>query len=456
MAHYHRMVWNEGLFLTPHHFQQWDLFQESQAAERLAVTSPVAWGIRSMEIDAENLARGAFRLLSFRGILPGGTLVRLPEIDPAPPSVPFQDAFDLRADRLDVFLGVPLRRSGWPNCLLPGQASEGTGESRYSARPVTVEDDNTGRNERAVQRAEMNLRILLGQEPRDDFESIPLARIRRTSAGLFQMEETFVPPLLALGASPYLERLARSLLERLAARSSELGARFTEGGADARDITPANLRAFLHFAVVNGAVPLLAHYRNLPGLHPEGFYRVLAALIGQLSTFNAARLHPRDVPPYDHENLGAVFTTCERLVVDLLELRVSQGYIVIPLVPAGEGRSSAVIEKESLLTPSSALFLAVSSEGLNERDILSGAPRIIVASPDRIQQRISLNLPGLPLQFTAVPPPAIPRRRGTYYFQLDSRGPEWEAIRAARSLVLDLPPDLRSAQIELLGLEGER
>ena len=69
-------------------------------------------------------------------------------------------------------------------------------------------------------------------------------------------------------------------------------------------------------------------------------------------------------------------------------------------------------------------------------------------------------LRGLPLQLVAVPPPAIPRRRNTYYYQLDTRGSsseaqkDWEAIAASRGLSIEIPRDIRSAQFELLGLEG--
>lgn len=454
MSRYHRIIWSEGLFLTPHHLQQAELYQEGRLNEAVALTSAFPWGARSMEIDTENLARGTFRLLSFRGLLRGGTQVRLPEIDPVPPSLDFREIFDLRAEHLDVHLGIPLRRSGWPNCVLPGQSAEGSGETRFRAQSVTVEDENTGRNERLIQKSELSLRLLAGPETRDAFETLQIARVVRTSAGTYQLAEEYIPPVLALAGSPVLGRICRSLLERLSARSSELSSRFTEAGADSRDITPANLRAFLQFSVVNGTIPLLAHYRNAEGTHPEALYQALAGLAGELSTFNPRKLHPRDIPAYDHEGLGPVFTTLERVLADLLELQVSQGYVVIPLTRVGEGRWSGSIQKDSLLSASSALFLSVASEVIGEREIMSGASRIIVAAPDRVEQKINMNLPGLALHFTAIPPPAIPRRRGTWYFQLDNRSADWEAIRAARGLALDIPPEFRTADLELLALEG--
>jgi type VI secretion system protein ImpJ len=270
------------------------------------------------------------------------------------------------------------------------------------------------------------------------------------------MVERFVPPLLSIAASPWLAGLTRSLLERLAARSSELAARFGEAGVDARDITPANLRAFLQFSVTNGAIPLLAHFRNVGNVHPETLYRTLAQIAGGLATFNPQRFHPRDLPRYDHADLGESFVALERIIVDLLELKVSQGYVVVPLARVGDGRYQAAFEKEGLLEPTISLILAASSEQVGDREILALAPRVIVASSDRIQQKVNNRLPGLALHHLAVPPPAIPRRSGTIYFQLDNRGADWEAIRGAKNLAIDVPPEFRGVALELLGLEGAR
>ena len=459
MARYHRVLWSEGLFLTPQHFQQSSLFDEGQLAETLALSTQFPWGVRSVGIDLESLATGTVRVLSFRGILPGGTMVRFPEVDPAPLSVDLKEAFDIRADYVDVYLGLPVRRTGWPNCRLSEDAAEDRAEVRYSAAATTVEDENTGRGERTIQRAELNLKLLLGTESRDNFECLQIARVEKSGGG-FRLVDSYVPPLLGLEGSPYLVQLNRSILERLVTRSSGLASSFTESGADGRDITPANLRAFLYFSFINGAIPHLAHYREAVATHPEQFYRTLAGLVGQLSTFNAAKLHPRDVPAYRHDDLGPVFSHLERLIVEMLELKDSQGYQVIPLTSTGEGRFQASISKDSLLESTAAIYLSVASEEIGEQEIASSVARIIVASPDRIAQKLDLNLRGLPLQLVAVPPPAIPRRRNTWYYQLDTRGStaeaqrDWEAIVASRSLAIDIPRDILAAQFELLGLEG--
>ncbi|MDZ4803597.1 MAG: type VI secretion system baseplate subunit TssK [Candidatus Eisenbacteria bacterium] len=454
MSRFHRILWSEGQFLLPQHFQQWDLFQESENAGARRLTQVWPWGIHDLSLDSEMLARGTFRLLTLSAMLPGGARIEAPDIDPLPASISFKDTFDGRAESMDIFLGLPLRRNGWANCLLPGESGDAAGEVRYVARPVTVPDENSGKNDRPILRADQNLRLLQSSDQRDNFETLPLARIVRSSSGGYQLHADFVPPLLNIKASAVVTEMVRGLVERLSARSSELGARFTEAGSDARDVTNANLRAFMNFFVVNGAIPPLAHFRSAPLVHPETLHRFLAALAGQLATFNARRLHPRDLPDYDHFEPGPVMKTLERILLDLLELEVSQGYEVIPLVPAGEGRVNARIPRATFFEPGAALILTVGGESLGEADVSGGVRRLVVASQDKIQQKLNNRLPGLALHPLPVPPPAIPRRRNTWYFQLDSRGADWEAIRAALNLAIDIPTELQAAQIELLGLEA--
>ncbi|MEZ4649563.1 MAG: type VI secretion system baseplate subunit TssK [Candidatus Eisenbacteria bacterium] len=454
MAQYHRILWSEGLFITPQHFQQWDLFHETQLAERIATQSPFPWGVFSLDVDQENLARGTFRLVGFRGVFPSGAIVHVPQFDSPPESVPFADEFGIKADYLDIYLSLPVLRGGWPNTKLSEDATGGE-ELRFLARTVSVPDQNTGRDERAIQRAEQHLQILLGTQMRDNYESLHIARVQRSSTGEFQLDEGFVPPLLAVGGSPFLVKMCRGMLERLSSRSSELGSRFTDSGVNARDITNANLRAFLQFFAINGALPQLAHLREIGSLHPEVFYRMFAGLVGQLCSFNPTKFHPRDVPAYNHQSLGTVFKQLQSMLEQLLDIReVAQGYDVIPLAAGADGRYTASIQKSSHLEPNSVLILSIAGDAVPEAMLLSAITRVILTSQERVDELLARSLPGLPLRHLAVPPPAIPRSHNTYYFQLDKAGPHWEAIRESHGLGLQIPGDLRTMRFELLGLSG--
>ena len=97
-----KVVWSEGLFLQPHHFQQNDRYVESLVSGVARGVAPYAWGVSRLEIDQELLKLGKFAVKSCAGLTPDGAVFRAPEVEDHPPAldVPAQ----LRAPWLD---GLP-------------------------------------------------------------------------------------------------------------------------------------------------------------------------------------------------------------------------------------------------------------------------------------------------------------------------------------------------------------
>ena len=59
-----KIVWSEGLFLRPQHFQQQDRHAAHQLEARVAPLRPHPWGIEELSIDRDLLAAGRFALSS--------------------------------------------------------------------------------------------------------------------------------------------------------------------------------------------------------------------------------------------------------------------------------------------------------------------------------------------------------------------------------------------------------
>ena len=45
MPQYHKILWSEGLFLTQHHFQEWDRYHDKNLTFQLRSLVPFAWGV---------------------------------------------------------------------------------------------------------------------------------------------------------------------------------------------------------------------------------------------------------------------------------------------------------------------------------------------------------------------------------------------------------------------------
>ena len=71
---YNKVVWSEGMFLFPQHFQQQDRYFEFLIKKTLKL-SKYCWGLEKLEIDQELLALGKISLKSCYGIFQDGTFI---------------------------------------------------------------------------------------------------------------------------------------------------------------------------------------------------------------------------------------------------------------------------------------------------------------------------------------------------------------------------------------------
>ena len=101
MSAHNRVIWSEGLFLQPQHFQQQDRYFERYVETRCQPLIPHSWGFTEIEFERDLLSIGKFGLRRVAGVFPDGTPFRMPEDDP----LAFPDRFGTRRPRSDPLSG---------------------------------------------------------------------------------------------------------------------------------------------------------------------------------------------------------------------------------------------------------------------------------------------------------------------------------------------------------------
>ena len=71
-----KVIWTEGLFLRPQHFQQMERYLEHYAHAGRRAAQPFCWGFETLSLDEQALSMGSVVLREARGLLPDGTPVR--------------------------------------------------------------------------------------------------------------------------------------------------------------------------------------------------------------------------------------------------------------------------------------------------------------------------------------------------------------------------------------------
>src|SRR5580700_4458333 len=205
------VIWTKGTFLTPQHLQAQDRFLEDTLQFRLQALRFCAWGFSELVIDQEKLATGHFAISRASGIFPDGLLFEIPDAHPVPASKTLADVFEPKVKSLDVYLTVPNYRQRGQNIAI-GQRDSG---ARYVAEVAAFRDENTGITEKPVQVARKNLRFMVEGENREGNSALRIANVEKTEGDTFRLNPRFVPPLLDIRASEYVQGILRGMIEVL-------------------------------------------------------------------------------------------------------------------------------------------------------------------------------------------------------------------------------------------------
>jgi type VI secretion system protein ImpJ len=450
MTRLEKVLWSEGLFLTPQHFQQWDRYFEEFVSFRLRSLTTFSWGAEELEFNADALQNGMVELVRCKAVLPDGVPLSIPETDPAPPSRSFVQDFAPSSDRLSVHLAVPVVRAAGANLSGNGDGAAPDSMTRFRMTSASVLDENTGENPQPVSLATKNLRLLVGEDV-SGHVSLKVAELRRTQDGKVVLDDLFVPPATALTASKYLLDIVRRLYEVLTAKSVTLSDQRRQKGPGIADFTTSDVANFWLLHTVNSYLPVMMHFHHVQKIHPEQLYIAMARLAAELTTF-VTDANPGDLPRYYHSDLTRTFTELDRRLRVLLETVIPTRCVPIPLERTKESLYVGRILDDRLLTQAE-FFLGVYAR-MPEAQIIERVPRKTkIASLDTINYLLGQALPGVLLRPVPIPPGPIPARMGFKYFRLEKLGTYWDTISAARSVCIYFPAEFPELRLELYAVK---
>jgi type VI secretion system protein ImpJ len=439
------VIWAKGTFLSPQYLQSQDIFHEDLLQFRVDSLNFHPWGFKTLEINREALANGDLAIDTASGIFPDGLIFDIPCADPAPAPKPLASYFEQGKDAIEIFLAVPAWRYGSVNVATGGGPDADT---RYSAEVRMLHDENASQIERPVQLARKNFRLLVDSEAREGTPAIKIARVERTDSGLLQLAPGFVAPLLDIAASDYLMSILRRLLEILTAKSTALAGMRRQKNQGLADFTASDIANFWLLYTVNTLLPSLRHIFETRRGHPEMLYASLSSLAGSLTTFST-KIFPRDLPLYNHRDLGSCFRDLDEKLRFLLETVIPSNFVSLPLTLTQASIHATAIDDDKYLL-NTRMYLAVNAD-MPEDELILKTPQLIKAcSANHLEHLVRQALPGLPLRHVPIPPSSIPIKLNYQYFSIQQTGPAWEAVRRARNFAAYVPAEFHNPQLELI------
>ncbi|MDE2006678.1 MAG: type VI secretion system baseplate subunit TssK, partial [Rhodospirillales bacterium] len=406
---------------------------------------PFAWGLTQLEFDADLLALGKFALRAVAGILPDGTPFAAPGDTDQPRPIDLAET----ARNAVVYLMLPTRQPGGTEVAAAGQEET---IARFAAAEHEVSDSNAGyQGVATVPVGRLRLRFALEHEAREGYTTIPLARIADVRPDKStQLDESFIPPLLAVAVSPTLAGFATQLQGLLHHRAEALAGRVSETATRGA----AEIADYMMLQLCNRYEPLLTHLATSIGqIHPESFYRVCVSLAGELATFTESRKRPTECPPYRHEDLTATFRPVMAALRQSLSAVLEQTAVPIPLQERRFGIRVGPITDRTLVA-SGTWVLAVKAQ-MPPEALRRGFPNLCKIGPvEQIRELINVALPGIAVRALPVAPRQLPYYAGTSYFELDRSSPYWAALARSGGIAIHVTGEVPGLEIECWAIRG--
>jgi type VI secretion system protein ImpJ len=443
-----KVIWKEGMFLQPQHFQLADRSFEQALAAHWSHCNPYFAGVTECAIDVSALASGVFTITSCSGIFPDGTVFSIPKEDDPPVARSFVELFSHDQQSCDVYLGLPLPVEG--QSIVSDGAEISSTPSRYRGQSVNIADEVTGAQKKPIEIGVYSFAILFGGESLDGYTTLQVARLGRKPNGQIDLVEDFIPPLAQIGGSRYLLNQLRGLLEMLLAKSTALSQGRKEGVSGKASFTAAEESSFRLLETINTYAPLINHFHFEPRVHPFELFKLLTQCAGALTAFSA-EVSLRDLKRYDHDNLSGTFSGLIGLIRRMIEADLDTGCVVVPLEQVDQATYVAKVPNERLMT-TARFYLGVAAKVTEKELIIGVATRIKMSSRDRLDLLISSAMPGLPLIHTAKPPEELSSKPGFLYFALDQQSQFWRGMQSAGSIAFYFPNNYPELKVELLAL----
>ncbi|SEL89336.1 type VI secretion system protein ImpJ [Stigmatella aurantiaca] len=382
-----RVRWQVGQTLLPEHFRAQDEALSSETRLHAELSGLPQVGIATFSWSEALLAEGSLSVSALTAVLPGGFLVDVPGNAALSP-------FSLEATgRAEVTVYLHLLEETRGAETVPLYADEPPGVQRYVRRLLLS-------SEQSIDRA---------------LASLELVVFSKNLEGAWRPAARKVPPLLLVGANPFLNELLGELDTLLEKAHGQLRTLLLDSYQRDDRLTSAR-RTLLE---VRRLQSLRADMRGGICPHPYVFFDALRQFYFEVCCY--LELDPDGpLPAYRHDALGAglwgwmdlldrAFRPEDtRLTYKSFEMKEGQ-FVLSPLPALEEGVQSE-------------LYLLVRSEDPSQRPSMEG---VKMASPSRLSAVRRLALRGIPFEY--VPHPAFPHAFGPEisWYKL-SLGEEWQ------------------------------
>lgn len=443
-----KVLWSEGLCVGPQHLQQLDLYHEARLHRIAAAINCNLWGVQTLAWNRDALAASVLQADRMSLIFQDGEIYDAPAADALPAAIDLS-ALPISEQSFTFYAALPTLQAHGGNLSRAGKTGNGMRYVQVAAETQDLFSDSVTIE---VSFLRKTVYLLSHLEPRDSHICFPVVRIRRIPSGGFEIDYSFMPPSVSIGAVPGLALALENLLSRLNLKIGTLQSRRRQLNDIAFEIHSGDTASFWMLNMIGTAAAPLAHCARHRQQHPERLFEHLLALAGGLMAFSK-QYALADLPAYHHDDISPSFEKLDTIIRALLDTVISSRYFTIPLEMDGRKTTHHRGTFDTTkIGHGAALYLAVNAD-MPALELVAAVPlRFKVASPDDIERIVGLSLPGVELIHMPQVPSALPIRPNTHYFTFENRNSLYETMLKEESIAIYVPAGIKGLKLELFAL----
>jgi len=433
-----KVVWSEGMFLNPQHFQQQERYFERLLQGKCSAYGAYAWGMHEFEIDQQLLSLGKVSVTKGKGVFPDGTPFSFPDVDEPPPVLEVPE----NTHNAIVYICVPVKRPGAVD-VIEQENSQGLARY-YSFEQETRDISNESGDNISLNVGKLRFRLMLESDDLSGYACVGLIRIAESREDKnVLLDESYIATCLDCKKSPKLAGYLTEVIGLLHHRGEAIAARL----ADTNRGGTAEIADYMMLQLINRIEPMTNHLSKMNGLHPVDLFAESVQMVGELSTFVSKNKRAPVFPPYLHDDLQLTFTPVIAELRNCLSMVYEQTAISLKLVEKKYGIRVAEIADRSLI--GTAMFILSVRADVPEEALRAHLPAQIKIGPvERIRQLVNAAMPGIGLKPLPVAPRQIPYHSGYTYFQLEPQSDFWNELKHSGGFALHVGGDFPGLELE--------
>lgn len=426
-----RVVWREGLFIRPQHFQQQDRYVRNALMTLAKELNSNGWGFFDLQLDKNLLGSGKLALKSASGVMPDGELFVIGgQKDPLILDVKEGDSAK------SVYLALPIVLPQSDELYFDGDKVL---QTRYIAQTdASVVNTNAGEDSTTdLLCAHHNFSLVFEDALQAGYVGIKIAEIGAISAsGIVSLEEDYLPTYLHLHAASELVTTLKELMSMLEYRTEKLADKLSDASVQATE-----LGDYLMLQLLNRTESRLHFFLTQDRIHPSRLFLELAGFAGELALFMKKSKHLERQPEYSHELQGASFKSLIAEIKEMLSVVLEQNSIALTIEKRKYGIYVSQMENTSLVD-NSTFILAVSADLENDKLTKLLLANLKVGSIETIRNLVNYHLAGFVLKPLSVAPRQIPYRMNNIYFKLELNAEDRAKLKSSGGFAFHLSKEI--------------